>query len=131
MSEQDDNILQKDPFARMLGIELLEAADGRARAALDFRPELGNFAGLMHGGAVFGLADFAFSAASNSRGGLEVAINISINYLASPAAGERVLAVAEEVGGSRKLGHYHIEVETQSGKKCAIMHGVTYRMPTK
>jgi acyl-CoA thioesterase len=117
----------EDPFGQHIGAELLEFEPGRAVAALDFRPELANFAGVMHGGAVFALADFAFGAAANSKNNLELAVNITINYLAGPQPGERLIATVEEIGGSRKLGHYKMEVKSESGKLIASLTGITYR----
>lgn len=45
------------PFARLLGIELLDAAPELVRARLEWSPERCTAAGVMHGGALMGLAD--------------------------------------------------------------------------
>ncbi|MFQ6090313.1 MAG: hotdog fold thioesterase, partial [Candidatus Bipolaricaulia bacterium] len=60
--------IDHDPFARSLGIELLELGPGYGRAAMTVREEMLNFQGIPHGGAIFSLADAAFAAASNSHG---------------------------------------------------------------
>ena len=48
---------RKDLFAGFVGIELLEAGAGRATARLDLRDHHLNGLGLVHGGAIFTLAD--------------------------------------------------------------------------
>ncbi|MDJ0801897.1 MAG: PaaI family thioesterase [Desulfobacterales bacterium] len=47
------------PFERLLHIEIVEAANGRAVLRMPFRIEFAQGAGLMHGGALVGLADTA------------------------------------------------------------------------
>ncbi|MDJ0988375.1 MAG: PaaI family thioesterase [Desulfobacterales bacterium] len=47
------------PFERLLHIEILEAANGRAVLRMPFHIEFAQGAGLMHGGALVGLADTA------------------------------------------------------------------------
>jgi uncharacterized protein (TIGR00369 family) len=51
------------PFAKYLGIELLEVGDGFASARLVQRPDLSNHLGTMHAGALFSLAETASGAA--------------------------------------------------------------------
>ena len=47
------------PFERLLHMEIVEAADGRATLTMPFFVELAQGAGLMHGGALVSLADTA------------------------------------------------------------------------
>lgn len=47
------------PFERLLSIEIVEAANGRATLTMPFFVELAQGAGLMHGGALVSLADTA------------------------------------------------------------------------
>ena len=47
------------PFERLLHIEIVEAVNGRAVLRMPFRIEFAQGAGLMHGGALVGLADTA------------------------------------------------------------------------
>ena len=55
-----------------------------------------NAADVVHGGALFTLADLAFAVASNSRGQLALSINASISYLKA-ARGPLLTAEAKEV----------------------------------
>ncbi len=47
------------PFEKLLNMEIIEAADGRAILRMPFLIEFAQGAGLMHGGALVGLADTA------------------------------------------------------------------------
>lgn len=51
------------PFARHVGVELLEIGDGTARAQLAQRKEVSNHISSMHAGAMFTLAEAASGAA--------------------------------------------------------------------
>jgi uncharacterized protein (TIGR00369 family) len=51
------------PFAKYLGVELLEVGDGFAKARLVQRQDLSNHIGTMHAGALFTLAETASGAA--------------------------------------------------------------------
>ena len=59
-----DRIFEKvsqDPFARFLGIELLELRKGYSHVAMTVHEHMLNFHGIPHGGAIFTLADAAFA----------------------------------------------------------------------
>lgn len=47
------------PFEKLLGLEIVAAADGRATLKMPFRLQLAQGGGLMHGGALVSLADTA------------------------------------------------------------------------
>ena len=47
------------PFEKLLHMNIIEAADGRAILQMPFHIEFAQGAGLMHGGALVGLADTA------------------------------------------------------------------------
>jgi acyl-CoA thioesterase len=124
-----DSILQyleKDRFAREIGIELIEAGIGRARAKLRISEKHLNGIGIAHGGAIFTLADFVFAAASNSRESVAVAINVSISYVKAVSGGT-LFAEAREVSLNPKLATYTVEVRNEAGELAAIFQGMVYR----
>lgn len=59
-----DNV-KKDKFASYVGIELLEVGDGYAEAQMEITDNHLNGVNILHGGAIFTLADYTFAAASN------------------------------------------------------------------
>jgi acyl-CoA thioesterase len=118
--------VEKDHFAKHLGIEMLEYGGGKATARMEIKPHHLNSAGMLHGGAIFALADAAFSAASNSHGTLAVAINVSISYFKAVNSGT-LTASAEEASFNPRLATYLIPVTDDNGNKIALFQGTVYR----
>ena len=79
--------VSRDPYAASLGIELLDLAPGYCRAAMRLTPQMANFQGNPHGGAIFSLADYAFGGACNAHGEPAVALSVTIQFLAAVAPG--------------------------------------------
>jgi acyl-CoA thioesterase len=117
---------RKDVFAGFVGIELIAAGEGRAKASLKLRDHHRNGLGIIHGGAIFTLADLAFAAAVNSRGRAAVAIHCSISYLKA-VQGDLLVAEAEEVSCGPKIAAYTIRVTDASGEMVALFEGMAYR----
>jgi acyl-CoA thioesterase len=111
-------------FARLLGIEILEAADGYSRVVMDcagkMNPEL-----VAHGGAIFALADQAFGIAANCCGTHRVAVSVSIQYIA-PATG-RLVAVARRVEDNGSCDTYRVMVH-EGERPIAEFTGVAFRV---
>ncbi|MDP3623948.1 MAG: hotdog fold thioesterase, partial [Methanobacteriaceae archaeon] len=78
--EQIKKYFQKDKFAKFNGIKILEIKKGWAKVKMDITENHFNGVGIVHGGAIFSLADMAFAAAANSHGNVSVGINASISY---------------------------------------------------
>ncbi len=119
-------MIRSDPFASYLGIEFLLIESGHAVARLPLRDEHLNFMGLVHGGAIFSLADVAFGAAANAGGTMAVAINVSIDYLAP--AGDSPYLEADVIEDARagRGGHYVMRITTARGETVAVCHGWAY-----
>lgn len=118
--------VERDSFAKSLGIEMLDYGEGYAKARLTVRTDHLNSAGILHGGAIFSLADAAFAVASNSHGPLAVAVTASISFFRGVGDGT-LFAEAREVALSRKLATYLIEVTNEAGVPIAQMQGTVYR----
>ncbi len=117
----------RDPFATLLGIELIEIREGYARARLRLGDDHLNFNGSPHGGVVFALADAVFAAASNSREVVSVATHVSIDFLRAPKQGDELIATCRENLLGRKVGHYAMEVQSGNGEVVALCQGWVYR----
>ena len=117
--------MKKDAFAKELGIELLEVEPGRAKVRMQVGPEHRNSVGMVHGGVVFSLADYAFAAACNSHGTVAVAINVNVSFL-RPAKGEVLEAEALEVSKSRSLGTYDVTVMDGEGRLVGVFRGMAF-----
>jgi acyl-CoA thioesterase len=116
-----------DPYAAALGIELLELAPGYCRAALSLRPELLNFHGGPHGGAIFSLADFVFSGACNAHGEPAVALTVTIQFVRPPAPGARLIAEAHATRQGKRAGFYAMTVTDEAGEVMATCQAVALR----
>lgn len=123
-----DAHIQNDAFARFLGAEVTLLALGHSRAALTVTEQMTNFHGSTHGGVIFALGDMAFAAASNSRGQVAVAMNVSICFLNPSKVGDRLVAEARECHLGGRTGLYEITVvETTSGALIARSQDLVYR----
>lgn len=122
--------LDKDAFARHLGIELIEMKKGYARATMKVTPELLNGAGVTHGSAIFGLADLVFAAASNLHGPVALGLNVNIHYLKATTSGALLTGIAREENQTRKTGVYRMEVTDEKGDLVALAEGLAYRPGT-
>jgi len=119
--------MQRDGFARSLGIELLELRPGYARTAMTISPYMVNAHGLPQGGAIFTLADFAFAAACNSHGQMALALSMDSHFLSAAPIGARLIAEAVEEHLGRRTGLYWMTVTTEEGQLIASLHGMAYR----
>jgi acyl-CoA thioesterase len=99
-----------DPYGQLLGVEVVEVGDGSASVALTAGEHHTNFLGVVHGGAVFSLADAALAAASNSGDRTAVATVVTIHLLRACRPGDRLLASAEREHLGGRLGLYRIGV---------------------
>src|SRR5437016_4033729 len=69
-------MFEADVASKALGIELVEAADGRAVTRMRITAEMVNGHDIAHGGYVFLLADTTFACACNSYGPVTVAVKV-------------------------------------------------------
>jgi len=124
--ENVKKFLKKDRFAELVGIELLEVVEGRARARFEIKDKHLNGVNIVHGAAIFALADLVFAAAANSHGTVAVAINVSISFLKAARSGT-LTAEGHEVSRNPKLGTYTINVTDDAGDLVAVFQGMVYR----
>ena len=120
-------IQENDRLGKLLGIEILEVGEGSAVTRLKVTEDHLNAASVAHGGAVFTLADIALAAASNSYGNIALLTNGSITFFGATQEGDTLTARAEEIGGSRKLGHYRVEILNSAEVSIAVYTATVYR----
>jgi len=122
--EEQVRLFNASEFARLLGMEILEAADGYAKVTMDCAGRM-NPGGVAHGGAIFSLADQAFGIAANCCGTHRVAVSVSIQYIA-PAKG-RLVAVARRVADNGSCDTYRVMVH-EGDRPIAEFTGVAFRV---
>ncbi|MYL82007.1 hotdog fold thioesterase [Desulfovibrio aerotolerans] len=118
--------LDRDAFAKSLGIRLIEVAPGYARTAMDITANHRNGAGIAHGGAIFTLADLAFAVAANSHGKLSLGVAASIAYIKA-GLGSTLFAEAREISLGSKLATYVVTISNDNDEVIASMQGTVYR----
>ncbi len=119
-------LLGRDRFAKLLGIELLDVSEGTATSKMEIRDEHLNGVDIAQGGAIFTLADFTLAAAANSHGTIAVVINASINFIKAASQGI-LFAKAIELSRTSKIATYIVNITNTEGVLIAEYHGTAYR----
>ncbi len=117
----------KEPFAQKFGIKLVDIDEGYSKVEMKFTPDMKNFLGTTHGGAIFALIDEAFETASNSHGTIAVALNMNITYVSSPSSGSTLTAEAREFSRTQKTASYDIKVVDDQNNLIASCQALVYR----
>ena len=116
------------PFNDHLGIELLEAEDGRAVGRLELAAEHSSNPETLvaHGGVTYALADTVGGAAAVSvNHAVTPTVDMRIDYLA-PATGRELLAEASLVRNGDGVATVEVEVTDGDGTVVATANG-TYK----
>jgi acyl-CoA thioesterase len=119
--------VSREPFAEKFKLRLIDLEEGYSKVTMIFTPDMENIFGMAHGGAVFALIDEAFQTACNAYGTVALALNVNITYIASPAPGTQLTAVAKEYSRTSKTANYEIKVEDEQGKLIASCQALAYR----
>jgi len=125
-SQAKDFFTERDRFAAHTGIKLEEVSPGYARVSMAVEDYHLNGMNMVHGGAIFTLADFAFAAAANAAGQATVSISASISFMKS-SRGKILTAEAREVSASRRVVYYQMDVFDEEKVLLARMNGVGFR----
>jgi len=120
----------QEPFAQKFGIQLLELEEGYSKVGMKFTPDMENFLGMAHGGALFALIDEAFETASNSHGTIAVALNMNITYISPPSPESNLIAEAREFSKTQKTAVYDIKLHDEQGHLIASCEALVYRKGT-
>lgn len=110
MSNAAHTMFDADAASRKLGIELVEAHNGRAVARMRVTESMINGHDIAHGGYVFLLADTTFACACNSFGPVTVASGAEITFVASARLGDLLVATAQQRTGYGRNGIYDVTV---------------------
>jgi acyl-CoA thioesterase len=114
-------------FAQLLGMKITDAYDGYSRVLMDCTGK-NNSRGVVHGGAIFSLADQAFGIAANCGSAICVAVSIHIQYI-SPATGTLV-AVANRIADNGSYSTYRVMVYEKE-RIIAEFDGVAIQLDTR
>lgn len=130
MTSNDSRVRElfaRDRYAQELGLELV--ATTPVTVAMPLEPRHENFYDVTHGGALFSLADCAFSLASNAYGDRAVAIDTHLVLTAASRRGDTLTAVAEEMTRGRTLATYRITITRGDGRVAGLFTGTVHVTP--
>ena len=119
--------VKREPFAQKFGLKLTDLKEGYSKVEMNFTPDMENFLGMAHGGALFALIDEAFETASNSHGTVAVALNMNITYVSPPSPGSKLIAEAQEFSRTKKTASYDIRVFDVGKNLIAFCQALVYR----
>jgi acyl-CoA thioesterase len=120
--------VEKEPFARALGVNLVELELGYSVVEMKFDPAtMNNIYERAHGGALFALIDEAFETASQTDGTIAVALNVNVTYVSSPQAGVTLRAAARRLSQTQKTASYEIKVSDENDNLIATCAALAYR----
>ncbi|HVE52998.1 MAG TPA: PaaI family thioesterase [Ramlibacter sp.] len=116
-------------FNRWCGIEVISAGQGRAEIALDWRPDLGQYAGFLHAALIGGLVDTACGFAAATVSGRVLASHYAVSCL-RPAVGERFVARGRVVKPGRTQVFTACELfAVKDGQETLVATGETLLTP--
>ncbi|MBC3796304.1 PaaI family thioesterase [Acetobacterium tundrae] len=117
--------IENDRFANSLGIKLVKVDHGYAEVKMEIKEVHLNGVNIVQGGVIFTLADYAFAAASNTKGLVTVGINASISYFKSPQ-GKWLFAKAKEISSTRSICNYTVDIFDETDEIIARFNGTGY-----
>lgn len=125
MENEMMKFIRNDQFAEYVGIDLIKVEPGYALTKMKIKGRHLNGVNIVQGGAIFTLADYAFAAASNSKGAITLGTNASISYF-KPPKGKVLTAEATEISSSRKICNYNVDIFDENKDLIARFIGTGY-----
>ncbi len=123
--------LNDSPYYQLLGIQVVEMANGYARLVMPVRPHLFQLYGVVHGGAVASLADSAAAVALISTSAAEekaFTLEMKLNFLAPTSEGV-LTAEARLFHRGRTIAAGDVEVRNGQGR--LVAKGIATFMPVR
>lgn len=112
------------PFARLLGLRIVSAEPDRVLAEFVVTPDLGNRNGVLHGGAVMGIADALGGTATFlnlPEGASTSTIESKTNFFAAIALGATARAETTPLHRGRTTQVWQTRISRPDGKLAALV----------
>ena len=123
-----ENNTEKDKFAKSIGVQVLEASSERAVCILRINETHHNGLGLVNGGVLFTLGDYAMAVAANANGSSTVTLNSTIDFIKSAKEGTLV-AVATPIKTGRTISRYKVEISLEeTSQLIAVLNATSYTL---
>lgn len=113
------------PFAKTMGVEIVEASRERVVGKLLVRPDLCTTGGTLHGGAVMAFADSlgaigAYLSLPEGATGTTT-LESKTNFLGAAKAGSTVTAEATPVHSGKRTSVWQTKITGEDGKAVALV----------
>ena len=118
-------IAEAQPFARTLGVKIIEASAEKVVGELQVREQICTSTGTLHGGAMMSFADILgatgawFALPEGAKGTTTIDSNTSM--LSSPALGSTVTGISQPIKNGKRLAIWQTELTDQTGRKVAVI----------
>lgn len=116
-----------DKFALNSGVIIEELGENYCLCSMEITDNHRNALGGVMGGAIFTLADLAFSAACTNVHNPTVAMQTSMNFL-SAAKGVKLFARSKCVKDGKTTAVYNVDVTDDTGRLVAQFVGTGYKL---
>lgn len=119
--------MDENNFMKLARVKLEKVECGYCEMSMDVDPELhGNRYGVVHGGALFTLADTAMGVVGYSVGSKVVTLSASINFISNTAAKEKIIAKCTCEHAGRTTVVCRVEIFDHEGNKMADITGTMF-----
>lgn len=122
--EANSEFLARQPFSRLMGVEILEATKQKIRGRIAVRPDLCTSGHIMHGGAVMAFADAlgAIGASLNlPEGAGTTTIESKTNFIGSAQEGTVVEGETLPIHVGRRSSVWQTRITRPDGKLVALV----------
>lgn len=130
------NAVDRAPFNKLLGLQVVSVNSGKAVIGLTYRSDLSQADGLMHGGVLASIADVATAVAllpTLHKGEHMATIEMSIQYLRPVLDGMRIEAEARVLRRGHGVAVAEVDIRDGAGEICAkslMSYRIFRRHPT-
>ena len=115
LQEEMSAIVDRNPFAKHIGMKLTEVRLGYAKGTVPMKKEHQNVYGGMHGGCVFSMADTIAGFAAATYGHMVTTIDTNFNYLEAIRDTTEVVCEAKVVRHGGRITVLTVEVFDDKG----------------
>lgn len=124
MNDVNPHAHNQPPFAKFLGIKIIEITPDRVLAELVVREDLNNRFGIMHGGAIMALADNCGGTAASANlkdGQTTTTIESKTNFFAAVPIGDVAKAECTALHKGRTTMVWQTRITRNDGRLCALV----------
>ena len=120
-----EDLTEQNPFAQLLGIQILELREGYAYGRMRLDEHFTNIYGGMHGGCTYALADTLAGIAASTYGNYVTTIDGKMNYLDVIKDTEYVYCEVKVQRQGGRIGVYTAEI-MDDNRKILVTADFTY-----